>query len=83
LEANDVTRRLAAEERVAPQKHERPSRDHDRSWIHETREIAHANALAASASSKADIPVADADCEGSKRRIADLQVVHSKTRNGE
>jgi hypothetical protein len=83
LEANDVTCRLAAEEGVALQKHERTSSDHERTWVDEAAEIAYPNALAAHASSKADITVTVTDGEGRKRGIADLQVVDSKTCDGE
>src|SRR5262249_8824269 len=77
LETNDVTCRRAAEEGIALRQGERTIRDHDRTWDDEAVEIAHPNALAAIASSKAGRTGTGTDGEGSKRRIADRQVVHS------
>ena len=76
--------RCGSRQKKAPrlQNGERTSLDHDRRWVDEAVEIAHLNALAAIAGSKADPLLTAADGEGSKRRIADLRV-HSKTCNGE
>src|SRR5262249_543301 len=83
LEANDVTCRRAAEEGIALRQGERTPLDYDRIWEDEAGKIAHRNALAAIAGSKGGRSGTATDGEGSKRRIADQQVVHSKTCNGE